>query len=185
MTQMEARSVVIEQLKNLDLPDVFVIIDDATEERESCFVFYWTLKSARDGGPPLAGNAPFIVDRESGRAFITGTALPVSDYIVAFERFGDPSAAFGDVSCTVTITGWREGAQKISATKRLCATARFTLVPAKHAIDSVLDGELVEVTSLVPKVADSLATDLDELGFEVTLRTINSEQSDGGNQIQR
>lgn len=176
MTRNEARSVVVAQLDNLNLPEAFVILDDATEERDSCFVFYWKLESAHTGGAPIAGNAPFLVDRRSGRAFSTGTALPTSDFIAAFERFGDPSAAFGRVTCSVTITGWREGAQKIAATKRLCATDHFTLAPAKHAVDSVLEGKLVRIPNLDAEGADRLASDLNELGFDVTLSTTNSEQ---------
>jgi|GEM_PF-2437640 len=153
MTRDEARSAVLAQLEELDLSGPFVITDDTTEDRDSCYVFYWTLESALNGGSPLAGNGPYIVDRHSGRVFSTGTALPITDFITAFEKFGTPAAALGQTSCVVTITGWREGAQKISATKRLRSTGRFTLGPAKHAVDSVLDGESVTIAGLDPKCA--------------------------------
>jgi len=38
----------------------------------------------------LAGNAPFIVDSQTGDVHATGTARPIEEYIANYLRTGDP-----------------------------------------------------------------------------------------------
>jgi len=38
----------------------------------------------------LAGNAPFIVDSQTGEVHATGTARPIEEYIANYLRTGDP-----------------------------------------------------------------------------------------------
>jgi len=35
----------------------------------------------------LAGNAPFFVNKNSGEIFVTGTAKPIEEYIVDYEKY--------------------------------------------------------------------------------------------------
>lgn len=175
MTLTEARLVVHQRLSEEKLSEPFFILDDLTTVRESCFVFYWTLQSAHDGGSPVAGNAPCLVDRETGHFYFTGTCFPPEVFIEAFERFGTPDAAFGRLPCTLAITAWREGAQKVNATKRLRGLEGFTLASAKGAIDSVMAGETVSIGDLTFEAATLLAEDLDKLGFVTHLSAVTGE----------
>ena len=55
----------------------------ATQEREFGWVFFYDSLRLDDR---LAGNAPFIVDRTDGSIHVTGTALPLEDYLAAFAK---------------------------------------------------------------------------------------------------
>jgi hypothetical protein len=70
------------QLLQLDEP--VVVLDDATQEFELGWVFFYqSAEFIRTGNPSsmLAGNAPVLVNRFSGEVVSTGTALPVQYYI--------------------------------------------------------------------------------------------------------
>lgn len=66
------------------------------------------------------------------------------------------------------ISGWRVGAETISAIRRLCDSGRYGLVSAKQAIEAVLDGDFIIIENLESQEAESLAKDLDEFGFNVS-----------------
>ena len=78
-----------------DMPadDEIIILDSATIERVWGWVFFFTSKKwheTQEFKYALAGNAPFIVEKSSGRILSTGTAHPVEFYIENFERAGNP-----------------------------------------------------------------------------------------------
>ena len=68
-----------------------VILDEYTIELESVFVFFYEssvyLKSG-DINDRLAGNAPILIDRETGALHTTGTAHPIEFYIENYEKTG-------------------------------------------------------------------------------------------------
>lgn len=75
--------------------DSLVILHGHTLEKPWGWVFFYTSKQFLETGDSrfaLAGNAPYIVERESGRLIQTGTALPLDEYIANYERTGDPWA---------------------------------------------------------------------------------------------
>jgi hypothetical protein len=98
LSRDEARNLVAAlvcgQSEPLPLEDEIVIVDEATIERPWGWVFFYNSKlwlQTRDIRYALAGNAPFLVERESGRVLATGTAYPVERYIENYERHGDPN----------------------------------------------------------------------------------------------
>lgn len=66
----------------------FVLLDEYVIERSKCFVFFYESSKflARDRFEDrLVGNAPILVERDTGTPRFLGTAEPVENYITAFE----------------------------------------------------------------------------------------------------
>jgi hypothetical protein len=65
-----------------------VILDEHTREEDFGWVFFYQsaeyVKSSCTSDL-LAGNAPIVVLRDSGEIHVTGTALPVDDYLEKFK----------------------------------------------------------------------------------------------------
>lgn len=75
--------------------DSLVILHERTMEKPWGWVFFYTSKQFHETGDfrfALAGNAPYIVERETGRLIGTGTALPLDEYIANYERTGSSQA---------------------------------------------------------------------------------------------
>jgi Immunity protein 35 len=91
----QALKIVQNIIKNWDLPegDKYIVVESGTIEKEWGWVFFYTSKKyfqTNDINYAVAGNAPFIVLRKSGRVIETGTAYPIEHYINRFEETGDP-----------------------------------------------------------------------------------------------
>jgi len=93
----EARAAVEKHLQSAagDLPpeDTLVLLEEKTTEHRWGWVFFYTSRLWQQTGElryALAGNAPLIVERQSGRVLPTGTALPVEQYIATYLRTGTP-----------------------------------------------------------------------------------------------
>jgi hypothetical protein len=64
------------------------ILENKTIEREWGWVFFYQSKSyieTEDFRQMLGGNAPFIVNRETSKIIIAGTAHPIEYYIQEYE----------------------------------------------------------------------------------------------------
>ncbi|THB79904.1 MAG: hypothetical protein D3926_09820 [Desulfobacteraceae bacterium] len=73
--------------------DELIIIESETIEKEWGWVFFYSSKKwveTNDFQYAVAGNAPYIVLRHSGKILETGTAYPIDHYITRFEETGDP-----------------------------------------------------------------------------------------------
>ena len=73
--------------------DEIIILDEYTLERAWGWVFFYTSKlwqETRKIEYALAGNAPILVERATGRLLATGTAMPTEHYIDNYERTGSP-----------------------------------------------------------------------------------------------
>jgi hypothetical protein len=97
LKKQDARAVALGKVsaltEALSPDDEIVILDDATIEREWGWVFFYTSKrwqETKDIRYALAGNAPIIINKSTGKLFETGTAYPVEHYIQAYERTGSP-----------------------------------------------------------------------------------------------
>ncbi len=69
--------------------DELVLQEDKTIEKPFGWVFFYNSKKfveTRDFHYALLGNAPLIVDKESGDLHVTGTAKPTEYYIEEYER---------------------------------------------------------------------------------------------------
>jgi hypothetical protein len=70
-------------------PNDLVVIDESTIERPWGWIFFYdSAAHIRSGSldDMVAGNAPVLVERESGRLFLTGTAEDTEHYIALFEN---------------------------------------------------------------------------------------------------
>ncbi len=73
-----------------------LVRNDATIEKPWGWVFFYNTQRFIETGDiihALAGNAPYLVERATGRVLATGTAYPTADYIANYERTGDPHGA--------------------------------------------------------------------------------------------
>lgn len=67
------------------------IVETETLERPFGWVFFYNTRRFLETGDEMAsavGNAPFIVDRRSGRVDVAGTSHPIEHYLSLYERFG-------------------------------------------------------------------------------------------------
>ena len=88
---------------NIDLPDddEIIILDDATIEKPWGWIFFYTSRKFHETSDlryAVAGNAPIIVERESGRLIVTGTAHTIQHYIENYEQTGSPHTLREDSS---------------------------------------------------------------------------------------
>jgi hypothetical protein len=97
ITKEAARELVIKKVcgpsPNLPEDDEIIILDDATIEKSWGWVFFQTSKKwheTNDIEYAIAGNAPIIVEKDTGKLFFTGTAYPMEHYIQNYEKSGDP-----------------------------------------------------------------------------------------------
>jgi hypothetical protein len=91
MNKREAQQLVEKHLhKKSDQYDSVecVVLQDKTIEKEWGWVFFYQSREyleTADFSYMLVGNAPYIVNRNTGEIVITGTAYPVEHYIQEYE----------------------------------------------------------------------------------------------------
>ncbi len=74
--------------------DELIILDEYIIEKSWGWVFFYTSKKwheTKDFNYAIAGNAPIIVERTTGKLIATGTAYAIERYIENYERTGDPN----------------------------------------------------------------------------------------------
>lgn len=92
MEKSEAQKLVEKELeKNTDLqnPIECVILETETIEKDWGWVFFYQSKAfvkTNDFRDMLTGNAPYIVNKQSGEIFLTGTAYSIEHYIKEYEQ---------------------------------------------------------------------------------------------------
>lgn len=96
LTEDEARTLVMAELERFptylvdgDTNDSLVVDDSSTIETHWGWVFFYASRrylSTRDIRHALAGNAPYFVNRHTREVRATGTAKPIEQYIVDYER---------------------------------------------------------------------------------------------------
>jgi len=69
--------------------DGIELVQDATIAKPYGWIFFYQssayLQNPEDFSLALAGNAPVIIDRDSGEIILLGTALPTAEYLKRFE----------------------------------------------------------------------------------------------------
>jgi Immunity protein 35 len=69
----------------------FVVMEDETLTTEFGWVFFYNTRAYVERGDALAmavGNAPLLIDKNTGELHVTGTALPIEHYIEAYRLHG-------------------------------------------------------------------------------------------------
>ena len=162
--QLRAEEHLGEMLKGCSDPTISLQVS-RIEEHEFGWLFYYVASRRLTAGLkplPVAGNAPFIVERDSGRVLVLGTAYPVDHYLANYARTGDPHGEPGD---TVILVAANPGAKKIDAVKSIRDHTGLGLSEAKHCIDQCLDGKVVELKTTDASAARELVKELREQFF--------------------
>jgi hypothetical protein len=131
-----------------------------TLERDFGWVFFY---GPEDESILVAGNAPIIVDRNSGTIHVTGTAYPVEDYLESYARIGR-TYPFAIPEHLVILEGWKPGMLKISLTKAIRAATGMGLAEAKDCTDSVLAEKSVTLAFPCAADADNFCYEAQRLG---------------------
>ena len=148
-----------------DPGDAAVIVEDSTIERPWGWVFFYESRRFLDTGDDSArfgGNAPIIVERETGKLLDTGTAHPVEFYLNNYEATGDPHRRLGREIEINSTTGSRQSA---TAAKLLSRAASISLGEAKRGLDSVAPNNPFQIALPSPERALELCGALEPLGF--------------------
>lgn len=92
LTKAEAKSLVEAEINQPDpyWPEKRVqILYEATLERQWGWVFFYQSSEYLETHKPsaaLVGNAPYIVNKNTGELMVTGTAWPVEKYLEEYEE---------------------------------------------------------------------------------------------------
>jgi len=82
----QARELANKVLSDFPVPEgvgSFVLLESVTLERPLGWVFFY---SCTIGPELLAGNSPFMIDRQNGHVNFLGTALPVDESLPKLEK---------------------------------------------------------------------------------------------------
>lgn len=97
ITKEQARQLVAESVCGrpewLPDDDEIIILDAHTIEKPWGWVFFYTSKKWHETHEikyAIAGNAPIVVEKTTGRLTTTGTAMATEHYIENYERTGSP-----------------------------------------------------------------------------------------------
>ena len=88
LTKTEARALIEKQIIELGADVEWMILDDQTLEYDWGWAFFYQSREFVETGEPsamLAGNAPYLVNRETEEVVLTGTAYPVEHYVRDYE----------------------------------------------------------------------------------------------------
>ena len=88
LTKEDAYTLVEAEFAQFDSDVEPVVLKEATQEYSWGWVVFYPSKKyteTNDIRHALAGNSPYIVNKYSGELEITGTALPVGEYIREYE----------------------------------------------------------------------------------------------------
>lgn len=89
LTKEEARARIEREISKFAIDCDVVIIEDATQSHEWGWVFFYqSLEFIETGevSSQLAGNAPYIVNKNTGEIVETGTARPTEKYVQDYEK---------------------------------------------------------------------------------------------------
>lgn len=164
ITRRQAEKLVDAEIARSESSTSTDVVRSCTIERPWGWVFYYDTREAIETGDPLrglVGNAPLLVERRTGRLFVTGTARPIEYYIRNFEATGNPHERLGR---EVEVTGLGPDAQRGPAARVLGHRSALTLVEAKRGLDRVASGRVLRAMTESPEVAQTLCGELNGLG---------------------
>lgn len=164
MNEIEAKK--IANLQVIGKREGFSLMEESTQEFATCFAFYYQnneyIKS-RDIRDMAAGAGPILVCKKTGVVFETGSAHPTEKYVKALESCGDP---YGELSEKIAVFGWREGANKVAATKLIRAKSGLNIRDAKTIVDKALKNKESHFSTGSVEESSSVNTELGRLGFK-------------------
>jgi hypothetical protein len=152
--------------RHLDRADLRLVLQEeyTTEYSFGWIFFYNSQEFVRTGNVAylVGGNAPLLVERETGRLFVTGTAHPIQTYIDRYLETGDPH---GEVSRRVAFDRETSCPNKLPTIQALRDLAPLGIVEAKALVDESLAGKTVIIEAPDAEAAGQLIARLDALGW--------------------
>ena len=88
LSKLKARTLIEQELLGIAECDV-VILDEATQDHDWGWVFFYQSREYVETGAPtamLAGNAPYIINKNTGEIVVTGTARPTVEYVQDYQK---------------------------------------------------------------------------------------------------
>ncbi len=147
--------------------DSLVINDSATLERNWGWVFFHQSRRWQETGDDchlLAGNAPYLVERDSGRIIRLGTGKSLEHYLDCYEKYGDPHHAS---SAQISLLSAAANVDKVAVTQVLRDTLGVGLLAARQKMDAFFAEGKLSLTASSSEAAEILAQKLEALGFVV------------------
>jgi len=114
----------------------------------------------------MAGKAPVIVERSSGRVVITGTAYPIQHYISIYEKCGNPHA---EPSTRVRMSLEGSNSDRARVMKLIRTYCGVSMVEAKNSFELALNGAYIDLSAKSIEDAQQLTSELEQFG-------VNAEQ---------
>ena len=142
-----------------------VLLESKTEEFSAGWVFYYQSAQYLATGnlqDALLGNAPLFVPRNDAPPSFISYHRPTSESMEAFVYCGNPNAV---PNPEVELSGWKEGALKVSATQAIRECSSMGLAAAKEAVDLCLSGNPARVRTASVASARELVLKLEHLHF--------------------
>ena len=143
----------------------YLILDSCTIEEDFGWVIFYSSRKyieTENVEYAIAGNAPYIVDRKTGNAILTGTNHNIEAYINAYKITGNPHA---DIVAKVHITKWLPEASAVKAIKIIKEELKLNLREAKSIIDSVLNNKEQLLPCSDEEQARRLEMHINSVGF--------------------
>jgi ribosomal protein L7/L12 len=109
------------------------------------------------------GHGSVIVAKKTGVVYETGSAYPTEHYVKAFSACGDP---FAELTVNVNVSGWREGANKVSTTKLIKKVSGLGLKEAKNVVDQALTGNPTSFSVSSVEEAKEVVIQIENYGFK-------------------
>ena len=113
----------------------------------------------------LAGNAPILVEKETGNVVTTGTARPLESYIDSYIEFGDPNVVAGTRIALLSVS--QAISQPITIVKTIRDHCKMGLADAKKVYEDCMQGRVVNLNLTSVETARRTALALQRLGLEV------------------
>lgn len=175
--QRNAENAVLISRLDIELP-MSTLFDDPIAEGDYGWLFAYQSEDFFKSGNPadmLAGNAPLLIDRQTGAIFECGTAAPIEIYISNFVNFGHPHKWGGK---KLQLLGFEKGANKAAASRAIRKFTDCGLADAKQNLDLCLDGVTTLIECQTPEQAAELATELRQLNFNAKQLPEEGRQND-------
>ncbi len=142
----------------------FVIVEEATLEEDFGWVIFYDSRLHHERGLfryAIAGNAPLIVERNTGRILETGTAYPIEYYLTAYRLTGDPHS---DLIPVVEIMDYASIPDTFKFIKAVRKITGIGLSDAKAHIDHLKRKGSVTIPCDTQETARILVKEISALG---------------------
>ncbi len=120
----------------------------------------------------LAGNAPFLIARQTGKLLDLGTAHSVETYVSNFRNFGHPHRFGGR---TLQLDGFEKGSDRLSAIKAIRNSIGCGLADAAQKVELCFQGAKPTIDCRTRAHAIDLASELN--GMNILAKQLPDEET--------